>query len=348
MRIVHLTDLHYHRRPHAAQLLSKRLLGAANLYLGGRARVFGGPARELLLADALNLAPDLVVITGDLSTLSTDAEFDAARAALEPVLDSTPTIVLAGNHDRYTLHAQRKRRLEGVFGAWMAGGRWNPLAGRWTATEGSPTPARFDLEEVTVLALDTARADLLSRGRMDAPQRDRLETALTAGDLDGRFTLLAMHYPLVTADGAPYAHPTHGLVGVEELYGLLRRCPVGAIVHGHVHHWFAAGLVCEDGRTTPVLNGGHPMPAPSAGGAGAAQAACGCLSLLRLPSPPGRPARSGRTPSTPCELASGGTRGAARHRPWGAFQATGGVSGLRRSRGPRTGAGSIPGSVRRS
>ena len=116
MRVVHLTDLHFHAPVGALQLLGKRALGQANLVFRGRSAQFGGASRDAVVDDVLSLDPDLVVITGDLTALATDAEFAAAHAALAPLLATLPVAMVAGNHDRYTRGSARSGRMERHFG----------------------------------------------------------------------------------------------------------------------------------------------------------------------------------------------------------------------------------------
>lgn len=264
MRIVHLTDLHYYRRPPLRSVLNKRALGLTNLLLGRRAAVFGGPARDAVIADALGLAPDVAIVTGDVTTLASPAEFAVARAELEPLLDAVPTVMMAGNHDRYTRGAARQRRTEGTFGAWMHGGRWDPARGAWRGGA-SRAPYRFDVGTLTVVALDTARPHPLSRGRLDGDQLRRLEDVLIGARAEGRTVLLALHYPVLTRQGAPYRHPSHGLAGVSELIEVLRRQPVAAVLHGHDHHHRITPLSTASGADTPVINGGSSGLAPGDG-----------------------------------------------------------------------------------
>ncbi len=263
MRIVHLTDLHYVEPVSPARLLSKRVLGWTNLVLRRRG-VFGGAAREQVVGDALAREPDLVVVSGDLTTLALPAEFATARAALEPILEAVPTVVLAGNHDRYTRGATRDRRVEATFGAWMRGGRWDDRRRAWRGG-GERPPFRYDLGPLTVLALDTARPHPLSRGRLGAGQRARLEQALDDCHGQGRAVLLALHYPLLTDSGAPYRHPGHGLAGVEALLETLRRRPPLAVLHGHDHHHRLNRLAAAGGHEIPVVNGGSSGLAPRPG-----------------------------------------------------------------------------------
>lgn len=263
MRIVHLTDLHYYRPAPAGRLLGKRFLAAVNLSLGGRARAFGGAARDGLVDDVLSRQPDLVVITGDLTAQATHAEFEVAADAMRPLLEGFPTVLLAGNHDRYTHGSMRTRRMESYFGAFMDGGSFS--AGSWKTPDVKLPPAVFHVDPVTVISLDTARPDLLSRGRVDADQLHRLELLLGSGELADRVVLLALHYPPLTAGGEAYTHPTHGLVGVESLLDVLREHPVAAVLHGHDHHWHVTSLASTGGRAIPVLNGGSSGHAPGEG-----------------------------------------------------------------------------------
>lgn len=263
MRVVHLTDLHFNAPLRTSQLLGKRALGAANLVLRGRSRQFGGASRDALVDDVLGQRPDLVVLTGDLTALATEAEFSAARDALTPLLAALPVAMVAGNHDRYTRGSARARRMESHFGPWMEGGRWDAQARNWTVATDDPAPglARFSVDRIDLWMLDTARPSAVSRGRVAAGHVERLGREL-AGSPEERLRILGLHYPLLGPDGRPYRHPTHGLVGVESLIDLLREHPVDLVLHGHVHHWWAGAMAARSGRPIPVLNGGSSGLAP--------------------------------------------------------------------------------------
>lgn len=263
MRVVHLTDLHISAPLRTSQLLGKRALGAANLVLRGRDRQFGGASRDALVDDVLGQRPDLVVLTGDLTALATEAEFAAARDALTPLLSAHPVAMVAGNHDRYTRGSARARRMESHFGPWTEGGLWDAQARAWTGETDDRAPglARFSVDRIDLWMLDTARPSAVSRGRVTAGQIERLGREL-AGPIEERVRVLGLHYPLLGPDGRPYRHPTHGLRGVEALIGLLREQPVDLVLHGHVHHWWAGALAARSGRPIPVFNGGSSGLAP--------------------------------------------------------------------------------------
>lgn len=245
MRVLHFTDLHLFRLPGPRGLLSKRLLGAANLYLARRVDHFSQRSIELLVEAVLEQEPDLCVCSGDLTGMASPEEFEVIRRLLHPVLSRFPLALVPGNHDVYTGGAARDRRLEASFGTWTGGGNY---------------PAIHDHGEVKVVGLDCARPHpLLASGVLPQDQLDGLETLLSSGQLEGSFNILLLHYPLRNADGAPYGPSTRHLVNAAALEDLLcRHRGIDLIVHGHEHHGFSSEL------DTPW--GGIPIHDPGAGG----------------------------------------------------------------------------------
>ena len=74
---------------------------------------------ELLLADLTSIAPDLVVVSGDLTQRATRQQFVSARAFLDQI--DAPVLVIAGNHDISLVDLPRRllspsRRFEELIG----------------------------------------------------------------------------------------------------------------------------------------------------------------------------------------------------------------------------------------
>ena len=242
MRIAHATDIHWFEPPSLGRLLSKRLIGSANLYLAGRRHHFDRGVQSALVDALAEARPDVLVITGDLTAQALPEEFEAARLALAPVLDAQPTLVQCGNHDVYTRGARDARRLEGTFGPWM-----------------HPTPAgiaRLDVGPLTVLGLDPNRPHPLASGYVPPAQLDALARSLREVPPD-RAVLLAQHYPVLDRRGRVYDGVEHGLRNAAELIDVLRAAPrrPDLIIHGHVHHGFRATLDLGD-ASVPVFNPG--------------------------------------------------------------------------------------------
>lgn len=244
MRIAHLTDLHLLRTPTLGELRGKRLLGAANLWLGGRKRHFSEAAAQAAVEAVRACQPDVLACSGDLTALGSPAEFEAAFALLGPLFSAQPTVLVPGNHDTYTRDAWIERRIEERFGAWTGRGDWPRL--------------HLIGDALAFVALDVSRPGLLSTGTFDDGQLDGLETTLGDRRLDGRFVIILLHYPLRDRRGGPYGPTTRNLKGADKLEAALLRHAerVHLILHGHEHHGFRTELRGEDGHSIPIIDPG--------------------------------------------------------------------------------------------
>ena len=140
MRIVHLTDLHFQCRPKLSELFHlKRFIGSINLYLLGRKSKFDIDVQRSVIASALEQDPDYLIITGDLTALSLDEEFEIAKRELTPLLNHCPAVIVAGNHDLYASN-QPPPTMKRLFGKWM----------------GEKTPHLFENEQFCTLAFETS------------------------------------------------------------------------------------------------------------------------------------------------------------------------------------------------
>jgi 3',5'-cyclic AMP phosphodiesterase CpdA len=245
MRIAHLTDIHWFVPPGLADLTeAKRFVGLANLYLAGRRHHFDPAVQDGLVAHLLRVKPELVVITGDLTSTASEAEFRRAREVLEPVLDRFPTFVIAGNHDAYTTGAVRADRIGAHFGPWMHRVRGIQ---------------RLDLGEITVLGLDPCRPTFIdATGYLPEAQLAALAEELRRDDLDGQQIVIAIHYPILDRRGALYGRRDHRLINAEALVEVLRQAPrrPRLLLHGHEHHGFRVPLDLGEGPPIEIMDCG--------------------------------------------------------------------------------------------
>lgn len=244
MRIAHLTDLHVLRTPKLSELRGKRLLGAANLWLGGRRHHFTDAAQRAVVEAVRGCGADVLACTGDLTATGTPEEFEAAYALLGELFAAQPTVLIPGNHDTYTRDAWIERRIEERFGQWTGSGDWPRL--------------HLIGEELAFIALDVSHPGLLSYGTFDDGQLDGLDTLLADRRLDGRFVVLMLHYPLRDRRGQPYGPATRNLKGADKLEAALLRHidRVQLILHGHEHHGFRAELRAPSGQSIPIIDPG--------------------------------------------------------------------------------------------
>ncbi len=126
-RVAHLSDLHFGRIERGVLEVLRRRLAA--------------------------LAPDLLVISGDLTQRAKSGEFRAARAYLDTL--PRPQIVVPGNHDV---------PLYNVFRRFF-----RPLAGYRRFVTEDLEPTYID-EEIAVVGMNTARSLALKGGRINEAQ----------------------------------------------------------------------------------------------------------------------------------------------------------------------------------
>lgn len=191
----------------------RTLVHLSDLHFG---RVVPGvlePLRRRLAA----LAPDVVVVSGDLTQRARRKQFLEARAFLDSL--PRPQVVVPGNHDV---------PLFNVFGRFL-----RPLGGYRRVIAEDAEPGYVD-EEVAVFGVNTARSLTFKEGRLSSRQAERLRGALSA--LGGGVTrVVVTHHPLPTLEGR---------IG----------CPLDVQLSGHRHATRVvaglATLVVEAGTAT--------------------------------------------------------------------------------------------------
>ncbi len=221
MRLVLIGDIHYYRLFTAPwNLIGKRVLGKTNLWLRRR-KVFLPAALPAVVERVLSLAPDRVVFSGDLTTTALRPEFEDVRRVLRPLLDRFPTLIIPGNHDRYTFASKRKRRIEEYFPDQSPPEypHLAPLTGAWR-----------------LMAIDASVPQWLSsRGRCGAAQLDRARWIIDERE-DARNILLLCHYP-AQYPPAIRGRDGHRLDDAAELLEALKTAAPRRVLylHGHIH-----------------------------------------------------------------------------------------------------------------
>ena len=186
--IVHLSDLHFGR------------VDAALLE----------PLRRRVAA----LAPDVVVVSGDLTQRAKPAQFREARA----FLDTLPAnqVVVPGNHDV---------PLYNVFQRFV-----RPLAKYRRYIAADLEPAYVD-DEIAVVGINTARSLTFKGGRVNEEQLERVHARLCS--LPDRIVkIVVTHHPF----DLPRSHTRHALVGrAMAAMKAFARCGADIVLSGHLH-----------------------------------------------------------------------------------------------------------------
>ena len=193
--LIHLSDLHFDRVDHA--LIAP------------------------LITLVKELAPSVIVVSGDLTQRARTAQFKAARAFLDAL--PTPQIVVPGNHD-IPLHD-------------LAGRFLRPLQKYRRHITDNLDPAYVD-DEIAVLGVNTARSLTIKNGRINREQLERLRRRL--GALGDHITkIIVTHHPF----DLPGHYDESDLVGRAPMaMRTFADCRVDLLLAGHLHTSHADNL----------------------------------------------------------------------------------------------------------
>ncbi len=241
MKLAHFSDIHITYFPLAGPFAIKRLAAIASYTLMGRGKHFEGSDHRIgkLLEDVDAQGVDHALCTGDLTGVSTEAEFDRVAGLFGPRLHQPQQYtVIPGNHDRYVRGSEGL--FEGHFAALCEGGRF-PFS-------------KQVAPGVTIVGIDVARPTSVidSSGLCGERQRDALLGILTDASLKDHFVVLAQHYGLLRSEGQRDRRD-HGLRDDLELMALIDREDVSLdlVLHGHMHRPYVVNT-----RRRTIINAG--------------------------------------------------------------------------------------------
>lgn len=252
--LIHLSDPHLSSlagvRP--AELLSKRLLG----YLSWRRRRRDAHRRELLDRLTADFAgtDGTIVVTGDLTHIGLESEFEAAAAWLASLGPASQVALVPGNHDATvgaSLPLQRR-----YLADWLAGDDGGGSETAW--------PSLRVRGEVALIGLDSAVATApgLATGRVGAGPLGRLPALLADCRARGLFRVVYLHHcPLPGVDRRRKC-----LVNAVAVSEAIAGGGAELVLHGHGHRDQRHALATADGPA-PVIaapsasaRGGHGRP----------------------------------------------------------------------------------------
>jgi 3',5'-cyclic AMP phosphodiesterase CpdA len=239
LRFVHCSDIHLLDLAGTAPLrfVNKRLTGGVNLLLNRRKKHDQGMFLRIVEAAHAHGA-DRLVITGDLTNLALESEFEHVRRHLEAA--GLPVTVIPGNHDAYTRGSARTRRFEQYLAGFMEGER----------EPGSDYPFVQRHGDVALIGLSTAipSLPLYAVGRLGDEQLGRLARALSRLGGEGVARVVLVHHPVVPG----VAKPRHDLLDLDAFGRVIAEHGAELILHGHEHRRVDAELPGPGGARVPV------------------------------------------------------------------------------------------------
>jgi 3',5'-cyclic AMP phosphodiesterase CpdA len=224
-RVAHLSDVHtLDPDPHRG---STRYRYSTKFVSIGRP--VDPRARARKLARALSAAKasgaDHFVITGDLTELGDDAEFEHFAHLLDDAhLPAGSVTLVPGNHDAYTTERSWQRALEG------------PLRPYADASAGELGKI-VDRGNVVLLPIDTSFFQTIARsaGMFTPEAAIAVQRRIDDPAFKDKTILLAMHHPPFERHMNPVAEWIDGLRGCARVLDMLARHARLQILHGHLH-----------------------------------------------------------------------------------------------------------------
>ncbi|MBV9315677.1 MAG: metallophosphoesterase [Pseudonocardia sp.] len=229
--------------------------------------VTGSFSRAITQINSLGFRPDFVMHTGDLTHLSTQAQFDQVKQMMGG-LRAGGVFTVPGEHDSVGDHGQKYRAL---FGAGSKGDGWYS----------------FDIKGVHVIALVNTLA-LEKLGHLGTDQLDFIQHDVAGLSGDTPIVVFS-HIPLF----AMYPTWGWGTDDAAQALSYLRRFSSVTCLNGHVHQLFSKteGNVTFHSATTtayPLPHPGQaPAPTPQTLPAGQLGAALGIREVTYQPGQPG-------------------------------------------------------------
>lgn len=236
LHFLHCSDIHLLSLrgvgPH--RFLNKRFSGGVNLMLK-RGKHYDEALFDRVVEHARGHAVDRVVITGDLSNLALEHEFEHVITKLDAI--GLPVTVIPGNHDAYTRGSVRRRRFERMFARFMEGERLGEDDDHFY-----PFVQRFN--EVALIGVSSAQASLPLHavGSVGERQLSRLDQILEALGREGLTRIVLIHHPVMLG----VSKPRHDLLDLEAFGEVIARRGAELILHGHEHRAVAGEIAGPD------------------------------------------------------------------------------------------------------
>ncbi|HWL86398.1 MAG TPA: metallophosphoesterase [Polyangiaceae bacterium] len=248
MRIAHFSDLHILSLqgilPH--RFLNKRLSGYANLRLK-RGHIHRPDYVRAIAREIARAGIDHVAITGDITNLALETEFEAARALLRDALGLDPAnvSVVPGNHDLYTRGALRTRRFMRYFGPFVESDL--PSLSADTGLGRFPFVRLRGPLAIVGLSSAVPRLPFVAAGRLGSAQLDAFARILAHPDVKTRTPVILLHHPV---QNPPSRLKTllEGLEDADELTAHVQGFAHGLILHGHLHRRLQRPLPTREGQ----------------------------------------------------------------------------------------------------
>ena len=252
MRIAHFSDLHLLSLEGVGPLrfLNKRFTGYANLRLK-REHVHRSAYVRAIAKEIRREGIEHVVITGDLTNLALEPEFELAREVIRDDLglDASRVSIVPGNHDLYTAGSEREHRFATYFADYLT----SDLPELAVDVPAGRFPFVKLRGPVAIVGRSSAvtRPPFVAAGKLGKAQLDARSRILEHPEVQKRTVVIAVHHPLHTP-ASRWKSLLEGLWDAAALADRLQGEARGLVLHGHLHRRIQKDLATRTGSLSSV------------------------------------------------------------------------------------------------
>ncbi len=260
IRIAHVSDLHVLSRTTTEWrriIFNKRITGYANLVLR-RGRVHRREYLHTVLSGAAAQA-DHLVVTGDITNLALEHEYEEARALLDEAARRTEVTVVPGNHDIYLPSTHRDRRFPHHFDQFVQSDL--PELARDLPAGRFPCVKLRRGVAIIGLSSGVPRPPFVAAGYIGHAQLEAFETALEHPEVRRRTPIVLVHHPPVDTRSR-LVQLRDGLVDGAALRSALTHMTRGVVLFGHLHVRVRCALKTSSGELAVIGASGAALDHP--------------------------------------------------------------------------------------
>ncbi|HMA13998.1 MAG: metallophosphoesterase family protein [Bacteroidota bacterium] len=253
--LAHISDPHLGPLPpvRPSELMNKRFFGWLS-WVRRRRALHRPEVLAALAADLAGVAPDHLVITGDLTNIALPGEFALVGRWLESLGAPEAVSVVPGNHDAY------------VAVPWETSlAKWSAFMACEEAGTAAAGPEAFPYVRrrgpAAIIGLSSAQPTPLfqAHGTLGQAQLERLDAVLRRLGKEGRFRVVLLHHP----PSLEKVVWRKRLVDAQAFRAVIADAGAELILHGH-DHTFGSETIPGPGGPVPVVG----VPSASAGRGG--------------------------------------------------------------------------------
>ena len=233
MRIAHISDLHFSKLSfNISQFFSKKWIGNLNFIIN-RSDVFSKKRIYSLIDLFKQQKITDVIVSGDLTTTSSKAEFHQALDFIEQLkTEGLSTYLIPGNHDHYIRHAYKKKTFYHYFPSKQS----HILP--YSLKDDGVTAIKWDNQWWLILMDTTLATSLFSSNGYFSPFIEKNFLSLLKEIPPNEKILLVNHFPFFQHD-----KPRRRLRRGNVLEKIIQNHPnIQIYLHGHTHRRCIADL----------------------------------------------------------------------------------------------------------